>query len=588
MRDDRPSPAELDALEQRALAEWLGTSDRLDDEDDGDLPGGVSAGFAERVLAAESSVLPVPVIVPIDAGPGPRLDDITGMPRPSAPRRRWGTLVGSFALAAGLGGLWLAQRPPSVREEVDTKIGSVDTETIATVRPAAPIPDDLDEQVASYIADYGRHFGPTFEFHGAILVARDGKVHYAQGFGVADPAHDTANTPQTRFRIGMLTEQFTAAAILQLRDAGMLQLDDPVSEHLPGFPNGRSITIMQLLQHSSGIPNYTDLPNFHEWKLRPHTSEQLIGRFSELPLEFKPGEDFTPTNSGYFLLGAIIEKKSGMSYGEYMQRYVFEPLGMRDTMVGDEYGRPGQARGNVWNEEEQLDPPDPIDMSVFGAAGGIVSSIEDLAKWDSALYEGRILARSSVEQMIEPNRFGYGFGWVVGEDQDQTVVSFPGAIDGFNSAIMRYTADRTLVVVLCNTEIVPAGRIASDIAMMVYGGHPPPRIEYPEVQVAPGTFSRYLGSYGITDDTIRVLGAGVDESMFEPLQTVHVKQIGDRLYFDVPAHGSTWMHPMGRHRFFFKDNSGNYINFTLDAEGDATGLVVHYPDAELELQRKGE
>jgi CubicO group peptidase (beta-lactamase class C family) len=586
VRDDKPTPAELDALEQRALAAWLGDDERIESEDDFDLPGGVTPGFVERVMSAESSVLPVPVIVPIDDTSGPRLE---GAPRAPSSRRPWAAFAGALALAAGLGGLWVAQvdRTP-IREEVDTKIAASREQMIDTVRPAAPIPDDLDQQIASYIEDYGRHFGPTFEFHGTILVARDGKVHYAQGFGMADPERKIADTPSSRFRIGMLTEQFTAAAILQLRDAGMLQLDDPVSEHLPGYPNGRRITIMQLLQHSSGIPNYTDLPNFHEWKLRPHTTEQMIGRFSELPLEFEPGEDFSPTNSGYFLLGAIIEKKSGMSYAEYMQRYVFEPLGMNDTMVGDNYDRPGQARGNVWNAEEQLDPPDPIDMSVFGAAGGIVSSVEDLAKWDAALYEGRVLARSSVEQMTEPSRYGYGFGWIVGEDQDQTVVTFPGAIDGFNSAIMRYVADRTLVVVLCNTEIVPAGRVAADVAMMVYGGHPPPRIEYPEVQIAPGTFSRYLGTYGITDDTIRVLGAGVDETQFEPLQTVHVKQIGDRLKFEVPGHNNMWMHPMGRHRFFFKDHSGNYINFELDAEGRATGLVVHYPDAELELQRKGD
>lgn len=589
-------PIELDAIEERALAAWLGDEPLdLDDDSDVPLPGGVLPGFAERVMAVESSVLPVPVIVPIDADRGPSLDPTTGRPRAGA-RRSWGMLAGIGALTAGLAGLWLADasREPSVRHELDTKIGAVDSAEVPREladrarTPSVPIPADLGDQISSYLAGYGRHFGPTFEFNGAILVARDGKVHFAQGFGMADPTRELPNTPATRFRIGMLTEQLTAAAILQLRDAGMLELDDPVAEHLPNYPNGRRITIEQLLDHTSGIPNYTDLANFHDWKTRPHTTEQIVGRFSELPLEFEPGSDFSPTNSGYFLLGAIIERKSGMSYGEYMQRYVFEPLGMADTKVGDDYGRPGQARGNVWNAEEKLDPPDPIDMSVFGAAGGIVTSVVDLAKWDAALYDGRILARSSVEQMLDANRFGYGFGWLVGEAYEQTVVSFPGAIDGFNSAIMRFVADRTVVIVLCNTEIVPAGRIAADIAMMAYGEQPPPRIEYPEVSVAPGTLTRYLGTYGITDDTIRVLGANVDESQFEPLQTVHVKQIGDRLYLDIPAHGSTWMHPMGRHRFFFKDNSGNYINFTLDDAGHSSGLVVHYPDAELELQRKGE
>jgi CubicO group peptidase (beta-lactamase class C family) len=603
VRDGQRPPVDLDALGRRALADWRGEDPLEADE----LPGGVAPGFAERVMMAESSVLSLSVMLPIDGAPEPQLDAGVRPPVIAGARRRWGMFAGVTALAAGLSGLWIA-KPPRAGDPLahgaavdearaDTKIGALRadearTDGAAPARPAAPIPDDLGEQVASYIEAYGRHFGPTFEFHGAILVARDGKVHYAQGFGMADPTREVPNDLTTRFRIGMLTEQFTAAAILQLRDAGMLELDDTVAEHLPNFaqglPNGRRITIEQLLDHTSGIPNYTDLPNFHEWKLRPHTTEQIVGRFSELPLEFQPGTDFSPTNSGYFLLGAIIERVSGMSYGEYMQRYLLEPLAMADSGVGDDYARDGQARGNVWNSEEKLDPPDPIDMSVFGAAGGMVASVQDLAKWDAALYDGRVLARTSVDQLLEPNRFGYGFGWLVGEAYDQTVVSFPGAIDGFNSAIMRFVADRTLVVVLCNTEIVPAGRIAQDIAMMAYGERPPPRIEYPEVQIAPGTLTRYLGTYGITDDTIRVLSAGADESQFDPLQTVYVKQIGERLYLDIPAHGSTWMHPMGRHRFFFKDNSGNYINFTFDDEGDAAGLVVHYPDAELELQRKGE
>lgn len=574
-------PTDLDAVEQQALAAWLDEDPaRIEADDDDDvLPGGVDAGFAERVMAAESSVVHVPALVAIDDEPPAR-----SITPPS--RSRW-TMGLAAALVAGLSGLWIAGTgAPTATPVADPPQATAEPDQGA--RPAGlPIPADLDAQVADYIADYGRHFGPTFEFHGTILVARDGKVHFQRGFGAADPRKDVANTPATPMRIGMLTEQFTAAAILQLRDAGMLQLSDPIEDHLPGFPNGRRITIEQLLDHTSGIPNYTDLPNFHRWKALPHRTEEMVGRFSELPLEFEPGTDFNPTNSGYYLLGAIIERCSGMSYGEYMQRYVFEPAGMTRTAFGGA-GLADVARGNVWNEEEQLDPPDPIDMSVFGAAGGLVSTVEDFARWDTALYRGEVLPATSVEQMFDANRFGYGFGWLVGEAYDQPVVSFPGAIDGFNAAVMRFLEDRTLVVVLANTEVVPAGRIAQDIAMMIYGEQPAPRIEFPEVEVAPGTFTRYLGTYGITDETIRVLGDPMAEAQFEPLQNVAVKRIGDRLYFDVPGHGSTWMHPMGRHRFFFKDNSGNYLTFTTGADGVATGLVVHVDDAELELARKGD
>jgi CubicO group peptidase (beta-lactamase class C family) len=581
VRDGPRAPLDLDAVEARALAAWLDADAGLElEDDDAALPGGVLPGFAERVMDAESSVVQIPALVTLDVDPTP-------VPPTVAPRgaARWGLGVAA-ALVAGLSGLWVASRPDATSSPTELVTTPASDATSDAARPAGlPIPDDLDARIAEYIADYGRHFGPTFEFHGAILVARDGKVHYQHGFGVADPRRGVENTPATRMRIGMLTEQFTAAAILQLRDAGMLQLSDPIEEHLPGFPNGRRITIENLLDHTSGIPNYTDVPTFHRWKALPHRTEEMVGRFSELPLEFEPGSDFNPTNSGYYLLGAIIERCSGMSYGEYMQRYVFEPAGMTRTGFGEDND---VARGNVWNEEEQLDPPDPIDMSVFGGAGGLVSTVEDFAKWDRALYGTGVLPTASIEQMFDANRFGYGFGWLVGEAYDQPVVSFPGAIDGFNAAVMRFLEDRTLVVVLANTEVVPAGRIAQDIAMMIYGEQPAPRIEFPEVEVAPGTFTRYVGTYGITDETIRVLGDPTAEAQFEPLQNVSVNRIGDRLYFDVPGHGSTWMHPMGRHRFFFKDNSGNYVTFTTGEDGVATGLVVQVGDAELELARKGD
>jgi CubicO group peptidase (beta-lactamase class C family) len=586
---------DVDELESAAIEAWLGQEPGAFGADDDALPGGVEDGFAERVLAAESAVVAVPIIVPFESsGPLP----LPGRRAPIRTPLQAIVLWAAASLLVAVSGLWIATREEQDQTDVAAAAVPEVVDADDPFRPepampaAVPIPTDLDEQISTYIDDYGQHFGSTFEFHGTILVARDGKIHYSRGFGIADPTKRLPNESDTRFRIGMLTEQFTAAAILQLRDAGMLQLSDTVADHLPeysqGGPDGRRITIEQLLDHTSGIPNYTDLPQFHRWKALPHRTEELVGRFSELPLEFEPGSDFDPTNSGYYLLGAIIERTSGMSYGEYVQKYIVEPTGMTATGFGDAYHTGQQARGNVWNEEEKLDPPDPIDMSVFGAAGGLTSTALDLARWDAALYEGRVLSHASVEQMFDPNRYGYGFGWLVDEAYDQRTLWFPGAIDGFNSAILRFTGDRTLVVVLCNTEVVPALRVAQDIGMMLYGEQPPPRIEYPEVQIAPGTLSRYVGEYGITDDTIRVLGEAVNESELEVLQTVYVKQIGERLYFDVPGHGSSWMHPMGRHRFFFKDNSGNYLTFAVDRDGRSAGVVVHYTDAELELQRKGD
>jgi CubicO group peptidase (beta-lactamase class C family) len=373
--------------------------------------------------------------------------------------------------------------------------------------------------------------------------------------------------------------------MLQLRDQGILELDDPVSRFFPNYPRGSEITLEHLLTHTSGVPNYTALPAFHTWKAEPHTTDDLIARFADLPLEFDPGAGFSPSNAGYFLAGAIVERVTGMPYGEYVEKKVFAPAGMNASTFGDAYASGAQARGHVWNDEEILDPPDAIDMSVFGGAGGLVSTPLDLVQWDRALYEGTLVAPGSVDELLTPNEEGYGYGWVVSQGYGQRIVSFPGAIDGFNGSVMRFTEDRTLIVVLCNTEVVRGSRVAQDVAMMVYGDTPPPRIEQHEVKIAPSTFPRYLGVYGLTDLTRERYASLVDPERFALLERVYVEQIGDRLYFHVPGHGYTWMHPMGRGRFFFKDHSGNRVSFRIGDNDRATTMTVHYKDAEFVLWR---
>jgi CubicO group peptidase (beta-lactamase class C family) len=385
--------------------------------------------------------------------------------------------------------------------------------------------------------------------------------------------------------LGLLTEQFTAVAILQLRDQGILELDDPISRFFPNYPRGSEITVEQLLTHTSGIPNYTSLPAFDSWKDQKHTSDELIARFSDLPLEFDPGTGFGPSNSGYFLLGALVERVTGSSYGDYIETRVLAPAGMTSSTFGDAYASGQQARGQVWNDEEILDPPEAIDMSAFGGAGGLVSTPMDLVKWDQALYDGTLVDPGSVAELLTPNEEGYGYGWVVSEGYGQQVVSFPGAIDGFNGSVMRFTEDRTLVVVLCNTEVVQGVRVAQDVAMMVYGDEPPRRVEQHEVQIAPSTYSRYIGAYGLTDQTRERYAALLDPERFSLLERVFVQQVGDRLFFQVPEHGYTWMHPMGQGRFFFKDHSGNRVSFQIGNDNRAATMTVHYKDAEFVLWR---
>ncbi|MCA9710578.1 MAG: serine hydrolase, partial [Myxococcales bacterium] len=450
-----------------------------------------------------------------------------------------------------------------------------------------PLPEDLPAQIEAYIADYGRNYGPTFKFHGVVVVARAGEVLYQRGFGQADSTSGEPNTIDTRFRLGLLTEPFTATAVLQLRDEGLLELDDTLDRFLPEFPRGNRITIHDLLVHRSGIPNYTNGPDFHEWKATYHDTHAMLERLGKLRLQFPPGTETAPSNSNYYLLGAIIERITGLSYGEYVSTHVFEPAGMVRSTFGDAWETGEQAMGNVWNDEEKLEPPEPIDMSTFGAAGGLVASPSDLVAWDRALRAGEILSPESLEEMATPTDDGYGYGWLVTRAYGQPLLSFPGAIDGYSGSLLRFGEDGTLVVVLANTEVVPGAQVAQDVAMLVHGDTPPKRHEPAEVSIAPVTYNRYVGTYGISAQTREAYADAVAPERFDLLATVHVEREGDRLYFNVPGHARTWMHPMGRNRFFFKDHSGNKVSFELGSDKRATRMLVHYQGARFELDRKG-
>jgi CubicO group peptidase (beta-lactamase class C family) len=606
--------AELDARVDTAIDAWRelgpdGTGRFAEDDlrseehgetfSDGRLESGVvdrPLSFIDRVMAAEETRVQ------------PRIVDVPGATAlPARRRSRWMKLGGLGLAAAGVlavlsvGGPWSTwsnwsspsfEAPTSLPAPTTPAAGSAVAgglevpELAAEGTPGEPVPDDLGARIEAYIAEYGRNYGPTFKFHGVVLVARGGRVLYQRGFGSADSQTGTPNTLYTRFRLGLLTEPFTATAVLQLRDEGLLRLDDTIDRWLPELRHGNQITVRDLLSHRSGIPNYTSSPSFPQWKAERHDTDAMVERLAKLPLEFSPGTATAPSNSNYYLLGAIIERITGESYGDHMAEHVFRPAGMAQTGFGDAWETGEQAQGNVWSDEETLEPPAPIDMSTFGAAGGLVSSPADLLAWDQALRDGQLLAPDSMDEMSTPSEDGYGFGWLVTRAYGQPLLSFPGAIDGYSGSMLRFVDDETLVVVLANTEVVPGAQVAQDVAMIVHGDEPPQRNEPAEVSIAPATYEKYVGSYGISTQTRQTYADAVPAERFDLLATVHVEQEDDRLYFNVPGHARTWMHPMGRNRFFFKDHTGNKVSFELGADNRATRMVVHYQGAQFLLDRR--
>jgi CubicO group peptidase (beta-lactamase class C family) len=335
---------------------------------------------------------------------------------------------------------------------------------------------DKAKQIEELLTKYNQYG----QFNGSALVAENGKVILKKGFGSANIEWNIPNQPDTKFRLGSISKQFTAFLIVKLAEEGKLKLDVPVTTYLPNYPKatGDKITIHQLLTHTSGIPNYTSAPNFFKEKSRnPYTPEEFVKTFSDLPLDFTPGEKFRYSNSGYFLLGYIIEKVSGKSYEQYLQETILTPLKMTNTgydhseVIIKNRAAGYEKRGNKISNSPYLD------MSIPYAAGSLYSTAEDLYIWDQALYTTKLLSAKSMESLfnsyIQAGKGSYGYGWFINEVDNGTsgklkVTEHGGGINGFNTNIYRIPADKNLIVLLNNTGGTILNEITESIRAILY------------------------------------------------------------------------------------------------------------------------
>jgi CubicO group peptidase (beta-lactamase class C family) len=287
------------------------------------------------------------------------------------------------------------------------------------------------------------------------------------------------NQPDTKFRLGSITKQFTAFLIVKLAEEGKIKLDVPITTYLPDYPkeNGDKITIHHLITHTSGIPNYTSVPNFLKEKSRnPSSPEEFVKTFNKLPLDFKPGEKFSYSNSGYFLLGYIIEKITGKTYEQYLQETILTPLKMANTGFDhSEVILKNRAAGYEKKGKSYVNSSF-IDMSIPYAAGSLYSTVEDLYLWDQALYTTKLLSEKSMESLFKSYiTFGdesYGYGWFLSEekigDKQYKIVEHGGGINGFNTIISRVPADKNLVILLNNTGGTILGEMNEAIRAILY------------------------------------------------------------------------------------------------------------------------
>jgi CubicO group peptidase (beta-lactamase class C family) len=317
-----------------------------------------------------------------------------------------------------------------------------------------------------------RGFAERASFSGSVLVAQDGKVLFEKGYGLANREWDTPNTPQTKFRIASLTKQFTAAAVLVLQERGRLKVSDPVSLYVPDLPPewGR-VTIHELLTHTSGLPEYTTSPEVEKMlNLTGATPRQLLDLAERQPMNFAPGTQLRYCNTGYILLGLIIEKASGMDYASFLKQAIFTPLQMNDTGYDVRANILPQRAGGYRVRNGKPENAVYVDSSIPFAAGGLYSTVRDLYRWNEALATGRFLSDGSRRAMFavypETSAYGayYGYGVVISEKFGQPLYYHGGGIYGFTSAIQRYPRSNVCVVVLSNEDDVKSWDIATDLA----------------------------------------------------------------------------------------------------------------------------
>ena len=298
-------------------------------------------------------------------------------------------------------------------------------------------------------------------FNGSVLVAENGKVIHKKGYGYANMEWNIPNAPDTKFRLGSITKQFTSALILQLVDEGKLKLDGKLSDYLPVYRKdiGDKVTVHQLLTHTSGIPSYTGLPGFLANVSRnPYTVEDFVKQYASNDLEFEPGSKFSYNNSGYFLLGAIIEKVTGKSYEQALKEKILDPLGMKNT--GYDLHTPiiGKRATGYQRAANGYQHAPYLDMSIPYAAGSMYSTVEDLYLWDQALYSDRVVSAQSKALMYKPALADYAYGWVINKAEfgngtpAAERIMHGGGINGFNTLIIRYPQQRHLIVLLDNTS----------------------------------------------------------------------------------------------------------------------------------------
>lgn len=417
----------------------------------------------------------------------------------------------------------------------------------------------------------------------AVLVAKDGKVVYKNAYGKSNLELDIDMTPENVFEIGSITKQFTAVSILMLAEEGKLSLDDEITKYIPDYPtNGNKITIHHLLTHTSGIKSYTSIPTLQDFARKDLTPTELIDLFKNEPMDFKPGERYLYNNSGYFLLGYIIEKITGESYADFIQKRIFDKLNMNTSYYGSK-SRLIKNRAAGYQEREQGFVNAPyISMTIPYAAGSIMSTVEDLYKWNNAIRANVLISKESLAKAFtnytlnNGSKIDYGYGWSHDIINDVPVIEHGGGIFGYTTHGIYVPSQNAYIILLTNNGSRSPSETAYRVAALAIGK------PYPDaskaITLSKAQLEKWVGAYKFEDGAIRFI-------------TLKDNQ----LYSKRKESNATFkIYPLSENRFFFENSFASYVftdgkqrkvvfkNNKDQAEGVETDMKI--PEEKKEIQ----
>ena len=413
---------------------------------------------------------------------------------------------------------------------------------------AAPAQDTarMDQVIQSHVS--------AGTFMGTVLVARDGAVIVDKAYGMANVEWDVPNTTATKFRLGSVTKQFTGAAILLLEERGKLKVEDRVKTYLPDSPMAWDrINIYNLLTHTSGIPNFTSSPDYNTIKLSARSAEAAVTSFRDRTLDFGPGEKMSYSNSGYMVLGAIIEKVSGQTYEKFVADNLFAPAGMTDSGYDSNTAIIKRRASGYIRTPGGYVNAGYLHMSIPHAAGALYSTTHDLLKWEQALFSGKIVSKASLDRMIAPFKNDYALGVTSSLVNGRRVIAHGGGIDGFNTHLAYYPDSKTVVVVLSNVNGAVPGTLSGQLGALMHGESVTLTTERKEITVPAATLQKYVGAYELAPNVV---------------MTITLE--GGSLMGQLTGQGKLPIFPQSETLFFLK-----VVDAQMEFAADGSSLVLH-------------